>query len=64
MHSGIYALQKSVRQMRGTATAQVPAPRSLCHSVGGMFAASGTIIMAQRGTVGGEVGSRRGKTTN
>ena len=48
MHSGMYgmyALQESVRQMRGTAPAQVPdAKICVCHGVGGMFAASGTII--------------------
>jgi acetyl-CoA acetyltransferase len=47
MHSGMYALQESVRQMRGTAPAQIPdAKISVCHGVGGMFAASGTIIMS------------------
>jgi acetyl-CoA acetyltransferase len=50
MHSGMYgmyALQESVRQMRGIAPAQVPGAKiSLCHGVGGMFAASGTIIMS------------------
>lgn len=49
MHSGMYgmyALQESVRQMRGTAPAQVPdAKVSVCHGVGGMFGASGTIVM-------------------
>jgi hypothetical protein len=38
-----------VRQMRGTAPApaQIPGARiSVCHGVGGMFAASGTIIMS------------------
>ena len=49
MHSGMYgmyALQESVRQMRGTAPAQVPgATVSLCLGVGGMFAASGCIVM-------------------
>ena len=49
MHSGMYgmyALQESVRQMRGTAPAQVPgAAVSLCLGVGGMFAASGCIVM-------------------
>jgi acetyl-CoA acetyltransferase len=49
MHSGMYgmyALQESVRQMRGIAPAQVPGAKiSVCHGVGGMFAASGTIIM-------------------
>jgi acetyl-CoA acetyltransferase len=48
MHSGMYgmyALQESVRQMRGIAPAQVPGARvAVSHGVGGMFAASGTII--------------------
>jgi len=39
------ALQESVRQMRGIAPAQVPGAKiSVCHGVGGMFGASGTII--------------------
>jgi acetyl-CoA acetyltransferase len=47
MHSGMYALQESVRQLRGTAPAQIPGAKiSVCHGVGGMFAASGTIIMS------------------
>ncbi|WP_397421499.1 thiolase C-terminal domain-containing protein [Phenylobacterium sp.] len=50
MHSGMYgmyALQESVRQLRGTAAAQVPgATNSVCHGVGGMFGASGTIIFS------------------
>jgi acetyl-CoA acetyltransferase len=50
MHSGMYgmyALQESVRQMRGTAPAQIKGARiSVCHGVGGMFAASGTIIFS------------------
>jgi hypothetical protein len=50
MHSdmyGTYALHESVRQMRGTASAQIPDTKiSVCHGVGGMFAASGTIIMS------------------
>jgi acetyl-CoA acetyltransferase len=49
MHSGMYgmyALQESVRQMRGTAPAQVDdAKISVYHGVGGMLPASGTIIM-------------------
>lgn len=49
MHSGMYgmyALQESVRQLRGVAAAQVEGAKvSICHGVGGMFAASGTIIM-------------------
>jgi hypothetical protein len=40
MHSGIYgmyALQESVRQMRGIAPAQVPGAKiSVCHGVGGI----------------------------
>jgi acetyl-CoA acetyltransferase len=50
MHSGMYgmyALQESVRQLRGIAPAQVPGVKvSVSHGVGGMFAASGTVIMA------------------
>jgi acetyl-CoA acetyltransferase len=50
MHSGMYgmyALQESVRQMRGTAPAQVEdAKISLALGVGGMFAAGATIIMS------------------
>jgi acetyl-CoA acetyltransferase len=50
MHSGMYgmyALQESVRQMRGTAPAQVPGAKiSVSHGVGGMFGASGTIIFS------------------
>jgi hypothetical protein len=50
MHSGMYtrnALQECVGLMRGVAPAQIPGARiSVCHGVGGMFAASGTIIMS------------------
>lgn len=50
MHSGMYgmyALQESVRQMRGIAPAQIPGAKiSVCHGVGGMFAASGTIVFS------------------
>ena len=50
MHSGMYgmyALQESVRQMRGTAPAQVPGAKiGVSHGVGGMFGAAGTIIMS------------------
>jgi len=49
MHSGMYgmyALQESVRQMRGISPAQVDgAEISVCHGVGGMFAAAGTIVL-------------------
>ena len=44
---GMYALQESLRQVRGTAPAQVPGVKiSVAHGVGGMFAASGTVIMS------------------
>ena len=49
MHSGMYgmyALQESVRQMRGISPAQVEGAKiSVCHGVGGMFGASGTVVM-------------------
>ncbi len=52
MHSGMYgmyALQESVRQMRGGAPAQVAGAKiSVCHGVGGMFGASGTIVMGNQ----------------
>ena len=52
MHSGMYgmyALQESVRQLRGTAAAQVPdAKVSVCQGVGGMFAAAGTVIFSNQ----------------
>jgi len=48
MHSGMYgmyALQESVRQLRGIAPAQVPGARiAVSHGVGGMFGAAGTIV--------------------
>ena len=48
MHSGMYgmyALQESVRQMRGIAPAQVPGAKiSMSQGIGGMFAAAGTVI--------------------
>jgi len=43
---GMFALQESVRQLRGTAPAQVPDVRiSVAHGVGGMFAAAGTVVL-------------------
>lgn len=49
MHSGMYgmyALQEGVRQMRGIAPAQIAdANISVVHGLGGMFSASGTIIL-------------------
>jgi len=48
MHSGMYgmyAMQESIRQIRGIAPAQVPdAKISVAHGVGGMFSVAGTII--------------------
>jgi acetyl-CoA acetyltransferase len=48
MHSGMYsmyAMQESIRQMRGVAPAQVKdAKVSFCQGVGMFFAAAGTII--------------------
>ena len=42
---GMYAMQESVRQMRGMAPAQVDGAKiSVCQGVGGMFAAAGTVI--------------------
>ncbi|TVV76621.1 thiolase C-terminal domain-containing protein [Sphingomonas solaris] len=47
-HSGMYgmfALQESVRQMRGIAAAQIEGAKvSVCHGIGSMFSAAGTII--------------------
>ncbi len=49
MHSGMYgmyALQESVRQMRGTSPAQVEgAETSVCLGVGGIFGSSGCIVL-------------------
>ena len=60
MHSGMYgmyALQESVRQMRGTAPAQVPGAKiSIAHGVGGMFAASGTDRAQQRARMSASAG--------
>ncbi len=48
---GMYALQESLRQVRGTAPAQVPNVKiSVAHGVGGMFAASGTVVMSNEKT--------------
>jgi acetyl-CoA acetyltransferase len=52
MHSGMYgmyAMQESVRQLRGTAAAQVPGAKiSVCQGIGGMFAAAGTVIFTNQ----------------
>jgi acetyl-CoA acetyltransferase len=43
---GMYALQESVRQLRGSAPAQVEgAAISVCLGVGGMFGASGCVVL-------------------
>ncbi|MGE0624053.1 MAG: thiolase [Pseudomonadales bacterium] len=51
MHSGMYgmyAMQESVRQIRGVAPAQVKgAEISLCLGVGGMFGASGCVVFGR-----------------
>ncbi|MCP3854797.1 MAG: thiolase [Actinomycetia bacterium] len=51
MHSGMYgmyALQESVRQVRGVAAAQVEHVEiSVAHGVGGMFGAAGTIVFGR-----------------
>ena len=51
MHSGMYgmyAMQESVRQIRGTAAAQVNDVNiSLCLGVGGMFGAAGCVVFAK-----------------
>jgi acetyl-CoA acetyltransferase len=52
MHSGMYgmyAMQESIRQLRGIAPAQAPGAKiSIAHGVGGMFAASGTIVFSNQ----------------
>jgi acetyl-CoA acetyltransferase len=46
---GMFALQESVRQVRGSAPAQVPDVHiSVAHGVGGMFAAAGTVVLADQ----------------
>jgi acetyl-CoA acetyltransferase len=46
---GMFALQESVRQLRGTAPAQVPNVKiSVAHGVGGMFSASGTVVLSNQ----------------
>jgi acetyl-CoA acetyltransferase len=44
---GMFAIQESVRQVRGTAAAQVPdVTTSVAHGVGGMFAAAATLVLS------------------
>ncbi|MGH2583867.1 MAG: thiolase C-terminal domain-containing protein [Dehalococcoidia bacterium] len=46
---GMFALQESVRQLRGEAVAQLPAVNvSVAHGPAGFFAASGTVIMTNQ----------------
>jgi acetyl-CoA acetyltransferase len=46
---GMFALQESIRQVRGIAPAQVPdVTISVAHGVGGMFSASGTVIFSNQ----------------
>lgn len=46
---GMFALQESVRQMRGEAPAQVDGLQiGVCQGVGGMFAAAGTIVFTNQ----------------
>jgi acetyl-CoA acetyltransferase len=46
---GMFALQESIRQVRGNAPAQVPGVSvSVTHGVGGMFSSSGTIIFSNQ----------------
>lgn len=45
---GMFAIQESVRQVRGTAPAQVPDVEvSVAHGVGGMFGAAGTLVLTR-----------------
>ncbi|MCC5951986.1 MAG: OB-fold domain-containing protein [Acidimicrobiia bacterium] len=45
---GMFAIQESVRQLRGTSAAQVDGVDiSVAHGVGGMFAASGTLVLGR-----------------
>ena len=46
---GMFALQESVRQLRGIAPAQLPGVRiSVAHGAGGMFAAAGTVVLTNQ----------------
>jgi acetyl-CoA acetyltransferase len=45
---GMFAIQESVRQVRGTSPAQVAGVElSVCHGVGGMFAAAATLVLGR-----------------
>ena len=46
---GMFAMQESIRQVRGEAAAQVPDVKiSIAHGVGGMFMASGTLVLTNQ----------------
>jgi acetyl-CoA acetyltransferase len=46
---GMFALQESVRQVRGTAPAQQrTVDIAVCHGVGGMFATAGTVVLGSQ----------------
>lgn len=49
---GMFAIQESVRQVRGTAPAQVEGvDLSVCTGVGGMFMSSGTLVLGSAATL-------------
>jgi len=49
---GMFAIQESVRQLRGAAPAQVPdAKISVAQGVGGMFMSAGTLVLGTAETV-------------
>lgn len=49
---GMFAIQESVRQVRGTASAQVEGVDvSVCTGVGGMFMSSGTLVLGSAATL-------------
>ena len=51
---GMFAIQESVRQVRGEAAAQVPGVQvSVAHGVGGMFMSAGTLVLASAEAVTG-----------
>jgi acetyl-CoA acetyltransferase len=46
---GMFAIQESVRQLRGTAPAQVEGVEvSVCHGVGGMYSSGATLVLSNR----------------
>ena len=52
---GMFAIQESVRQLRGEASAQVPDVNvSLAQGVGGMFMAAGTLILGTAAAAGAQ----------